>query len=158
MARNYSRYLREYPYTLPQIIKQVEELKKTYLNVQYSFKKGKAVITLSLRPTENSIIYTIMMKCCIGCEKVQIYVVAPKIQRVMNGRVVPHQYPDGSLCLYYPPYYEWSYRDSWAETLIPWTSLWLYYYEIWEMTGEWLGGGIHGSKRSDDKERDVSRA
>jgi hypothetical protein len=32
-----------------------------------------------------------------------------------------------------------------ATTIIPWLSLWLYYYEVWHATGEWMGGGIeHG--------------
>ena len=75
--------------------------------------------------------------CFINCGKLSVY---------ENGKKVPHLYSNGSLCLYYPEYQEWNYRDSWAETLIPWTSLWLFYYEIWKETGNWLGGGIHGSK------------
>lgn len=77
---------------------------------------------------------------------VDIFVVNPKIELYENNRRVPHMYSDGSLCLYYPKYNEWNYTDSWAETLIPWTSLWLFYYEIWIETGEWLGGGIHLGK------------
>lgn len=30
-----------------------------------------------------------------------------------------------------------------ANTILPWTSLWLYYYEIWLGTGKWEGGGDH---------------
>ncbi|MGH8092034.1 MAG: hypothetical protein ACREIF_00990 [Chthoniobacterales bacterium] len=29
-----------------------------------------------------------------------------------------------------------------ADTIVPWTSRWLYFYEIWLATGEWMGGGI----------------
>ena len=67
------------------------------------------------------------------------------IKYVVDGKLVPHVYRDHSLCLFYPRYQEWDYKASWAETIIPWTSLWLYYYEIWLQTGEWLGGGIHGN-------------
>ena len=28
-----------------------------------------------------------------------------------------------------------------AETIVPWASEWLFYYEIWKGTGEWYGGG-----------------
>ena len=28
-----------------------------------------------------------------------------------------------------------------SSTIIPWTSEWLYYYEIWLINGDWLGGG-----------------
>ena len=32
-----------------------------------------------------------------------------------------------------------------ATSIVSWLVLWLYYYEIWRVTGEWLGGGIpHG--------------
>jgi hypothetical protein len=30
-----------------------------------------------------------------------------------------------------------------AMTVIPWISEWLYFYELWLVTGEWLGGGTH---------------
>ena len=43
----------------------------------------------------------------------------------------------------------WDYNDDWSDTLIPWTSLWLYYYEIWIETGEWVGGGKHGKKKQE---------
>jgi len=51
----------------------------------------------------------------------------------------PHRYPSGKLCLYWPE--EWSWRDeeTLAETIVPWAALWLYYYEVWQVTGEWLG-------------------
>jgi hypothetical protein len=30
-----------------------------------------------------------------------------------------------------------------ADTILPWTSEWLFYYELWSVNGyEWLGGGI----------------
>ena len=50
-----------------------------------------------------------------------------------------HRYPDGSLCLYWPKEWQWSPRESLAETIIPWAAFWLYYYELWCVTGEWLG-------------------
>ena len=54
---------------------------------------------------------------------------------------IPHRFHDGSLCLHY--HGEWSSRHSIAATTVPWTVTWLYYYELWLATGEWLGGGIH---------------
>jgi hypothetical protein len=39
-----------------------------------------------------------------------------------------------------------------ADTIIPLASLWLFYYEVWFATGEWLGGGEHpGEHESDPK-------
>ena len=51
----------------------------------------------------------------------------------------PHRYRDGSLCLYWPREWRWSPRESLADTLVPWTVFWLYYYEIWLVTEQWLG-------------------
>jgi hypothetical protein len=47
------------------------------------------------------------------------------------------------LCLYLPSADEWMPTQLIAETIVPWTSLWLFYYETWHATGEWLGGGDH---------------
>lgn len=50
-----------------------------------------------------------------------------------------HRYQDGSLCLYWPAEWWWTPRESLAATIVPWTAFWLYYYELWLVTGEWLG-------------------
>jgi hypothetical protein len=60
---------------------------------------------------------------------------------------IPHLYPGEYLCLYRPKYLEWTSQDYIAETIIPWASLWLYYFEIWHAIGEWLGGGEHPQER-----------
>ncbi len=72
-----------------------------------------------------------------------VHVFEPSLVRNKNGEPVPHRYSDGGLCLYYPKYGEWRAHMSIAETIVPWTCLWLYHYEVWLATGEWLGGGIH---------------
>ena len=55
----------------------------------------------------------------------------------------PHIYKDdNSLCIYWPrdPDNPGWQTDSWiADTIIPWTALWLHFYELWLETGEWLG-------------------
>ena len=57
------------------------------------------------------------------------------------------------LCLYYPRYHEWSNDMFLSETVIPWTIDWLYYYELWRITGKWLGGGIEHEK---DEKNNIS--
>ena len=51
----------------------------------------------------------------------------------------PHRYPDGSLCVYYPRDWSWSPAKFIAYTIVPWTALWLTFYELWLQTGEWHG-------------------
>lgn len=65
---------------------------------------------------------------------------------------IPHVYPGKRLCLYLPRSGEWTHEKYISETIVPWTSLWFYYYEVWDATGEWLGGGEHPS--SGEKESD----
>lgn len=62
-----------------------------------------------------------------------------------NGEPPPHLYRDGSLCLYFPRYREWNHTMWLLETTVPWTSEWLWHYELWLMTGHWHGGGTHGT-------------
>ena len=45
------------------------------------------------------------------------------------------------ICLY--RHREFTKDKFLANTIIPWTVEWLYFYEIWLATGEWCGGGEH---------------
>lgn len=62
---------------------------------------------------------------------------------------IPHTYSINKkknrveLCLFYPRKNEWKSSDLIADTIIPWISEWLFYYEIWLITGTWEGGGVH---------------
>ena len=43
-------------------------------------------------------------------------------------------------------------NDDWDNSkydsdLIPWISEWLFYFEMWLITGEWYGGG-HGNEKN----------
>jgi hypothetical protein len=51
-------------------------------------------------------------------------------------------YSQKYLCLHFPKNKEWTPRMPIAKTIVPWISDWLFYYESWLVTGEWLGGGI----------------
>jgi hypothetical protein len=43
-----------------------------------------------------------------------------------------------------------------TETIVPWISEWLMYYELWLSTGEWLGGGIHPQKKNEQDEKETA--
>lgn len=75
----------------------------------------------------------------------QVFVVNPQPLEKAAGKILlPHVYstPKQELCLYYPVWREWDPGMLYVHTLIPWTSEWLYHYEIWVATGVWNGGGI----------------
>lgn len=55
------------------------------------------------------------------------------------GASIPHVFSNGALCLHLED--EWSSDMLIVHTTIPWTSEWLFNYEIWLATGTWYGGG-----------------
>lgn len=104
-----------------------------------------------LSPTPLSQEYIIEVVYKVGLSP-KIYVKEPQLI-IPAGKKLPHVYcqKEKRLCLYYPRgKSEWNESMSLARTILPWASEWLFYYEIWLSTGEWLGGGIHDTP---DKKR-----
>ncbi len=68
----------------------------------------------------------------------------PKLLLAAGQRVLPHVYSTlhQKLCLFYPDGREWNARMLLTETIIPWASEWLLYYEIWLATGVWKGAEL----------------
>ncbi|MBK1439971.1 hypothetical protein JHJ32_08245 [Parapedobacter sp. ISTM3] len=96
----------------------------------------------TLQPTARSHVYAFVLKYDLtGIPKMRI--ISPELRMNYKGEKIPHLYPSGNLCLYMPKYREFTKADFLADKIVPWTSLWLYYYELWHATGEWLGGGEH---------------
>lgn len=65
---------------------------------------------------------------------------------------IPHTYKTNyiskdnqivQLCLFYPKYNEWKPYMYISDYFVPWAIEWLFYYESWRITGQWLGGGKH---------------
>lgn len=73
----------------------------------------------------------------------RVTVLTPPLRDRGDGQRIPHLYSGGFLCLHKPHYREWTPTLCVADTIVPWTSLWLYYYEVWLITGNWFGGGEH---------------
>ena len=67
----------------------------------------------------------------------------PPQVRITRPDITPsteyHMYSDGQLCLYDHRSSPWKWRYNIHETIIPWTAEWLVFYELWRITGEWLG-------------------
>lgn len=83
----------------------------------------------------------------------KVWIEQPSLTTLAEGRRIPHLYDHvlHQLCLYHPKKQEWAPRMPISKTVIPWTSLWLFYFEDWLVSGEWHGGGEHPpSKKSPD--------
>lgn len=72
----------------------------------------------------------------------EVRVLLPQLRPREEGGRIPHMYDQEKLCLWLPGSGEWAADKLIAETFIPWASLWLYFYEVWHATGEWVGGGV----------------
>lgn len=152
---NYQKYVNSEHYSYPELVRHVKEVQNFIPNVKVKWNAKSVELYLNVKPTEASREYSIKLVAKQKIKSIDVYVIDPQIDTCEDGRKVPHMYPKGTLCLFYPNYKEWNYYDSWVKTIIPWTTLWLFYYEIWKETGEWVGGGIHDSKVSTKKRRKV---
>lgn len=121
-------------------------LEKTFphFSCSLSRNRGKATLTVigEIHPTPLSKKYKFKI-VYISKNTPEITILTPKLLSISNEIPIPHVFPGNKLCLYYK---DWDSSKLISTYIIPWISEWLYYYEVWHATGEWLGGGIHPKK------------
>lgn len=99
--------------------------------------RGNAVWRGTLQPQSSSPVYDIEIR--YKDKRVpKVFVVTPTL-----AENAPHLYRDRDLCLYWPKEWRWGARQLIADTILPWSALWLFYYELWLDTGKWLGPSSH---------------
>lgn len=109
--------------------------------------KGKNLLVWEnrIQPTVMSKAYDVYITYRVG-RAPQVWVWGEQIEK-LEAPDFPHYYDKDSkkkkvrICLY--RYQEFSSYKLLANTIVPWTAEWLYFYEIWLATGEWCGGGEH---------------
>lgn len=98
----------------------------------------------AVHPSEISDLYVIRIEYKETDLIPKVFVQSPSNLRLYEGeKKLPHIYDQEKqqLCLNYLG--EWDSTRSISRCYVPWACEWLYYYEHWASTGEWLGGGIH---------------
>jgi hypothetical protein len=113
-------------------------------------RNGLLVCRGPVQPTPLSETYKVRVEYRLGGTP-NVWVDEPALRRRSATEPIPHTYPENRLCLYLPRTPEWSKYDLIAKTIIPWTSLWLLYYESWLVTGVWQGGGEHPDDGSEER-------
>jgi hypothetical protein len=93
-----------------------------------------------VQPSPLGATYKVEIRYKVG-KRPEVRVLEPALVCREDADRIPHMFGQECLCLYFPPANEWSGEMSLGHAIIPWISLWLYYYELWHATGEWLGGG-----------------
>ena len=106
---------------------------------------GRLVCTGDVRPTPLSRTYAVRIECTTEAPPL-VYVEKPELISRSDEEEIPHTYGKNRPCLYYPPRRDWTPEKPISKTIVPWLSLWLFYYEIWLVTGQWEGGGMHNGK------------
>lgn len=128
------------------IAEQLAAMRSKYPQFATTFTSHTGLQVIgSLQPTARSATYTFTLKYNL-IDSPKIKIVSPELKKNEKGEDAEHLYPNGYLCLYQPKYQEFARTNLLTDTIIPWTSLWLYHYEVWHLTGEWLGGGEHPIK------------
>src|SRR5579883_431538 len=109
---------------------------------------GKLTWEFAARPDPLSRIYKMRIVYQQG-DVPKVYVIDPDLTFLAEGRRLPHVYEQKPtrLCLYLPGGGEWSPSKRISETIVPWTFLWLWYFEEWLASGDWKGGGLHPKMR-----------
>lgn len=113
-----------------------------------------------LKPSGLSRNYKVRMAWSEG-DPPEVFVDDPDLSILAGGARLPHVYEErpARLCLYLPGTGEFRQTDRLDLTVLPWTQLWLAYFEDWLARGcsDWQGGGEHPSGRVDEP-RAIRRA
>lgn len=108
-------------------------------------RQGELTWDFYVRPSPLGRNYHVRLRYKLG-NPPRVTVISPNLKSLAPGRRLPHVYyatTPMSLCLYLPGSGEWEASKSIAETVVPWTAVWLFYFEDWLLTDEWKGGGKH---------------
>jgi hypothetical protein len=91
-----------------------------------------------MQPSPTSRSYLVEMKYRLGATP-RVRVVSRL--RTRTGESLPHVWNHSYrvLCLHERD--DWNPRMLIADTTVPWAAEWLFFYELWLVTGEWDGGG-----------------
>lgn len=125
--------------------KQCARMRAMFPQFKTAQKKGSMIVEGKLRPTARSREYSFKLSYVLG-HNPDIAITDPPLERNFKGEQVPHVYERLRLCLFRPKYNEFTSSMYLSDTVIGWISLWLYFYELWHVCGEWLGGGEHPTK------------
>lgn len=94
----------------------------------------------SFQPTPSCAVYLVNIAALSGHRPV-VTVLEPELRIPEERWLETHRFLHGGLCLHL--HEQWTADKFVADTIVPWTALWLINYEYWLATDVWLGGGKH---------------
>lgn len=120
------------------LVRQAFALRGAFPKAKTKLTPTRFTWTDTLQPTELSRVYTVRVILNAGPYYPKVRVICPLLE-TRPGESIPHLFDDGSLCLHLED--EWNSTMLMVDSTVPWTSEWLFNYEIWMGTGTWYGGG-----------------
>lgn len=136
------KYFRVNPVSLA---RQKGALCSNYCNSICEIQKNQLVWSGIIKPTPLSKEYKVLLFYQLR-KTPKVWIVGDELEK-LDSPEFPHKFEIKEndkmvrICLY--RYSEFNSQKMLANTIIPWTVEWLYFYEMWLATGEWLGGGEH---------------
>jgi hypothetical protein len=121
------------PKTKISLAKQDMFMRQQFPQFQFTWNNGMGIWKGILQPREISPVYSILIKYNVGLRP-KVWVIKPELRP--DALHIFKQ--DNSLCLWWHKEWDWSATQDISKTIVPWTAIWLYYYELWLDTGEWL--------------------
>ena len=107
-------------------------------------RAGRFVWRYQTSPSPVSRLYSVRIEYRQG-NSPRAFVDDPDLAGLTNGRRLQHVYEQrpARLCLYFPNCGQWCPWMRIDTTIVPWITLWLFYFEEWLVSNEWKGGGLH---------------
>lgn len=144
-----------FPVRTISVREQMAQVRLCWPHLTCQIRNGTLVCGGPVQPTAASRTYTIRLEYRVGRQP-RTWVTSPRLERRGSApdQPIPHTYNSKRQgrerpCLFFPRSGDWRSDKSLAATVIPWVYEWLVFYELWHITGEWLGGGIEHDQGSD---------
>jgi hypothetical protein len=126
---------------------QIGRMSTKHPQLKLSLRRNTAIWQGSWCPSDLSDTYLIRVTYRLRSRPV-IAVLSPALGLAKGKIKLPHTYADGQLDICVHESDEWNSKLLIADTIMPWVSQWLRFYEYWEQTGSWEGKGSHPEFRS----------
>ncbi len=132
------------------LAQQIGRMHMKYPELKIAMRRNEGIWTGLWWPHALSDRYHIRVSYSVG-RRPKIAVLEPQLQLAKGKAKLPHTYGDGQMdiCVHRPD--EWWPALYIADTIMPWISQWLRFYEVWEQTGSWEGEGTHPEARSHER-------
>ncbi len=122
-------------------------MKSKHPQLKLTLRRNTAIWQGSWCPSDLSDTYLIRVTYAYRRRPV-IAILSPTL-KLANGKIkLPHTYMNSQFDICVHELEEWNSRLLIADTIMPWISQWLRFYEYWEQTGSWEGKGTNPEFRS----------